>query len=145
MLADCERALGRPHNALKLAREADRVGLDPALRIEMIIVEAGARRDLGQDHESRRILERAVALARPEDISPLAVARLHYAYADALLDEGKQSEARQWFASAATLDHDHQTDAQQRVDELDGFLIDYDEDEGADDQSSHKPGWGSEE
>ena len=59
VMADCERALGRPHNALKLAREADRVGLDPALRIEMIIVEAGARRDLGQDHEARRILERA--------------------------------------------------------------------------------------
>ena len=55
VMADCERALGRPHNALKLAREADRAGLDPALRIEMIIVEAGARRDLGQDHESRRI------------------------------------------------------------------------------------------
>jgi tetratricopeptide (TPR) repeat protein len=140
VMADCERALGRPHNALKLAREADRVGLDPALRIEMIIVEAGARRDLGQDHESRRILERAVALARPEDISPLAVARLRYAYADALLDTGNQSEARQWFGSAATLDGDHETDAQQRIDELDGFLIDYDEDEGTADQSSHQAG-----
>jgi tetratricopeptide (TPR) repeat protein len=145
VMADCERALGRPHNALKLAREADRVGLDPSLRIEMIIVEAGARRDLGQDHESRRILERAVALARPEDISPLAVARLRYAYADALLDAGKQSEARQWFGSAATLDGDHETDAQQRIDELDGFLIDYDEDEGTADQSSHQPGWDGQE
>ena len=58
----------------------------------MIIVEAGARRDLGQDHEALRILERAVVMARPEDISPLAVARLRYAYADALLDAGKESE-----------------------------------------------------
>jgi tetratricopeptide (TPR) repeat protein len=139
VMADCERALGRPHNAIKLAREADRVGLDPALRIEMIIVEAGARHDLGQDHEARRILERAVALARPEDISPLAVARLRYAYADALLDAGKESEARQWFAAAATLDRDHETDAQQRVDELDGFVIDYDEDEGAGNNSSRVP------
>ena len=88
VMADCERALGRPHNALKLAREADRAGLDPALRIEMIIVEAGARRDLGQDHEARRILERAVAAARPESVPPLAVARLRYAYADALLAGG---------------------------------------------------------
>jgi tetratricopeptide (TPR) repeat protein len=65
VMADCERALGRPHNALKLAREADRVRLDPALRIEMIIVEAGARGDLGQDEEARRILERTVAAVRP--------------------------------------------------------------------------------
>jgi tetratricopeptide (TPR) repeat protein len=139
VMADCERALGRPHNALKLAREADRAGLDPALRIEMIIVEAGARRDLGQDHESRRILERAVAQARPEDIAPRAMARLRYAYADALLAAGQESEARQWFGSAAKLDHDQQTDAQQRLDELDGFMIDYDEDE-EDSRSSQEPG-----
>jgi tetratricopeptide (TPR) repeat protein len=145
VMADCERALGRPHNALKLAREADRLGLDPALRIEMIIVEAGARRDLGQDPEARRILERAVALARPEAIPPLAVARLRYAYADALLAAGMESEARQWFGAAATLDHDHETDAQQRLDELDGFLIDYDEDDGADNQSVRGPGWNSHE
>jgi tetratricopeptide (TPR) repeat protein len=145
VMADCERALGRPHNAIKLAREADRVGMDSALRIEMIIVEAGARRDLGQDHEARRILERAVALARPEDISSLAMARLRYAFADALLDAGKESDARQWFAAAATLDHDHETDARQRVDELDGFVIDYNEDDGAGNESSRELEWDSPE
>jgi tetratricopeptide (TPR) repeat protein len=133
VMADCERALGRPHNALKLAREADRVGLDPMLRIEMIIVEAGARRDLGQDEEARRILERAVAAARLGGVPPLAVARLRYAYADVLLHAGKDADARRWFAAAAQLDRDQQTDAQQRVDELDGLLIDYDD--GDDDQS----------
>ncbi len=139
VMADCERALGRPHNALKLALEADRAGLDPALRIEMIIVEAGARRDLGQDHESLRILERAVDRARPESVSPRAVARLRYAYADALLAAGRESEARNQFASAAVLDHDHETDAQQRTDELDGFLIDYDEGDEVASQSLHEP------
>jgi tetratricopeptide (TPR) repeat protein len=139
VMADCERALGRPHNALKLAQEADRAGLDPALRIEMIIVEAGARRDLGQDHESLRILERAVDRARPESVSPRAVARLRYAYADALLAAGRESEARRWFASAAKLDLDHETDAQQRTDELDGFLIDYDEADEGDSQPLHEP------
>ena len=129
VMADCERALGRPHNAVKLAREAERVGLEPALRIEMIIVEAGARRDLSQDHEALRLLERAVAAVRPEVAPPFAVARLRYAYADALLQAGKESEARQWFVAAAKLDHDQQTDAQQRVDELDGIVIDYDDDE----------------
>ena len=43
------------------------------------------------------------------------------------------------------LDHDHETDAQQRVDELDGFLIDYDEDDGAGNPSSHEPEWDSHE
>ena len=140
VMADCERALGRPHNALKLAREADKAGLDPALRIEMIIVEAGARHDLGQDHEARRILERTVAQARPEDISHVAVARLRYAYADALLEAGQKSEARQWFASAAKLDRDQETDAEQRIEELDGFLIVYDEDDAPDSPSSQEPG-----
>ena len=87
-MADCERALGLAPQRHQLAREADRVGIQ-LMRIEMIIVEAGARRDLGQDHEARRILERTVVLARPEDISPLAVARLRYAYADALLDAAR--------------------------------------------------------
>jgi tetratricopeptide (TPR) repeat protein len=141
VMADCERALGRPHNALRLAREADRVGLEPALRIEMIIVEAGARRDLGQDHEAQRILERAIAVVRPDGVPRHAVARLRYAYADALLHAGKDSEAREWFAAAAKLDVDQQTDAQQRVDELNGFLIDYDED--GEDQPSQEPPRGS--
>jgi tetratricopeptide (TPR) repeat protein len=141
VMADCERALGRPHNALRLAREADRAGLAPALRIEMIIVEAGARRDLGQDDEARRILERAVAAVRPPVVPPRAVARLRYAYADALLQAGDDAAARQWFAAAAQLDHDQETDAQQRVDELDGLMIDYDE--GDNGQSSQEPQHGS--
>jgi tetratricopeptide (TPR) repeat protein len=142
VMADCERALGRPHNALKLAREADRVGLEPALRVEMIIVEAGARRDLGQDDEARRILERAVAVVRPDRVSPLAVARLYYAYADALLQTGQDSEARRWFSDAARLDRDQETDAQQRIEELDGLLIDYDEDDDADAEPISRPASG---
>ena len=59
----------------------------------------------------------------------LPTARLHYAYAEALHKAGIPAEARHWFASAAGLDRDQETDAQQRVDELDGFLIDFDDDE----------------
>ena len=40
-------------------------------------------------------------------------------------------------SAAAKLDHDQETDAQQRVDELDGILINYDEDD--EDESSHEP------
>jgi tetratricopeptide (TPR) repeat protein len=127
VMADCERALGRPQNALKLAKESERHDLDPALRIEMTIVEAGARADLGQHPEARRILDRAVHGATPSPELALAHARLRYAYADALLRAGQRAEARKWFASAVHLDVEQQTDAQQRVDELDGFLIEFDD------------------
>ena len=127
VMADCERALGRPQNALKLAKESERHQLDPALRVEMTIVEAGARADLGQHPEARRILDRAVRTASPSAELALPHARLQYAYAELLLRAGQQAEARHWFASAARLDVEQQTDAQQRVDELDGFLIDFDD------------------
>lgn len=133
VMADCERALGRPQNALKLAKESERRDLDPTLRVEMTIVEAGARADLGQHPEARRILDRAIREAVPRPELALANARLQYAYADLLLRAGQQAEARHWFASAANLDTGQQTDAQQRVDELDGFLIDFDDQPEAED------------
>ncbi len=127
VMADCERALGRPHQALKLAREAAHLTLAPALAIEMTIVEAGARHDLGQDAEGRRLLAKAVdtVVERP-GLAP-AVARLRYAYADALIAAGDRPGARRWFAAAAHVDVDGETDAQQRVDELDGLSIEFDE------------------
>ena len=48
MIADAERALGRPERALRIAQSPEVQGLAPAERAEMRIVEAGARRDLGQ-------------------------------------------------------------------------------------------------
>jgi hypothetical protein len=51
-------------------------------------------------------------------------ARLFYAYADALLDAGRTEEAREWFARAAAADHDDQTDAAERFDDLDDFVLD---------------------
>jgi tetratricopeptide (TPR) repeat protein len=129
VMADCERALGRPANALKLAREADRLQLDPALRIEMTIVESGARRDLGQGAEALRLLQRAVE-DRPASAALRGpVARLRYAYAEALLESGDEVAARRWFATAAKLDTAGELDAQERVDALDGLLIEFDEED----------------
>lgn len=144
VMADCERALGRPHNAVKLARESDRLDLDPALRVEMIIVEAGARGDLGQDQESRRLLQRAVdQLPGTDPQLRLPLARLRYALADALLAAGKDTEARAMFVTAARLDLENETDAQQRVDELDGMSIEFDEDEEDDPTAPASPEPGS--
>jgi predicted negative regulator of RcsB-dependent stress response len=47
-------------------------------------------------------------------------ARLFYAYADALLAAGRTEEARDAFARAAAADADGETDAADRLDELDG-------------------------
>ncbi len=128
VMADCERALGRPQAAVKLAKEARHANLDPALQVEMIIVEAGARADLGQTAEATRILAQAVDAAGPRRLRyPSAVARLEYAYADALLRNGNEAAARHWFASAAELDTDGETDALIRRDEMDGMIIDLDE------------------
>lgn len=128
VMADCERALGRPQAAVKLAKEARHANLDPALQVEMIIVEAGARADLGQAAEGLRILEQAVHAVGPRRTRyATAVARLEYVYADALLRDGQEAVARQWFASAAELDVDGETDAAVRRDELDGMIIAFDD------------------
>ncbi len=129
VMADCERALGRPENALKLAREADRLELDPALRVEMTIVESGARRDLGQEAEARRLLQQAVQAQTVRPGLQTAVARLRYAYAETLLAGDERTEARRWFVAAAKLDPEQETDATLRVDEIDGLRIDFDETE----------------
>lgn len=137
VMADCERALGRPHAAIKLAKEARTLTLDPVLQIEMIIVEAGARTDLDQATEGLRLLAQAVGRVRgragtQSAAQSLAVARLQYAYADALLAAGDEAKAREWFASAADLDADGSTDADERRDALDGLTIDFDDAEDPD-------------
>ena len=139
VMADCERALGRPANALKLAREADRLELDPALRIEMTIVESGARRDLGQGAEARRLLQQAVQTQAVRPALQVAIVRLRYAYAETLLEAGEQAEARRWFAAAAKLDPEQETDAALRVDELDGLRIDFDEAEDEEEAATDQP------
>lgn len=44
-------------------------------------------------------------------------------YADALLEAGRESDAREWFARAAIADEEGLTDAGERVDELDGVAV----------------------
>jgi hypothetical protein len=69
-------------------------------------------------------------------------ARLFYAYADALLDAGRTEQAREWFARAAAADHDEQTDAAERFDDLDDIVIDdlSDDDEDEDDHEDEEDG-----
>jgi tetratricopeptide (TPR) repeat protein len=110
IIADAERALGRPERALDLAKEVDTAKLAKATQIELAIVAAGARRDLGQ-------LEAAVVSLQGDDLKagkrdPWSV-RLFYAYADNLEAAGRKEEAIRWFADA-----EDETDAAERAADL---------------------------
>lgn len=134
--ADCERALGRPERALTYADDPDVPRLAQDQRVELVIVLAGARRDMGQVDAAVLLLQDPAR--RTSDKRPWA-ARLWYAYADALLAADRPVEAREWFGRAATVDVDGQTDAGDRLLELDGVVLpdpDEDEDDERDDLMS---------
>jgi tetratricopeptide (TPR) repeat protein len=120
VMADCERGVGRPEKALALAGSTEAGRLDPAGRVEMRIVAAGARRDLGQ-------ADAAVVTLQGPDLVPRRpapwTARLRYAYADALLAAGRGQEALDWFRRAADVDTSGDTDAADRVAELEGVVF----------------------
>ncbi|GGB32686.1 hypothetical protein GCM10011492_24050 [Flexivirga endophytica] len=131
-LVDCERGLGRYERALDLAASPEARSLGEADNIELAIVVSGVRRDLGQPEAAQMVL-RIPALERASK-QPWA-ARLFYAYAEALLASESEDEARDWFAKALDADSEGQTDAAERVAELEGLvfidaLSDDDEDNG---------------
>ncbi|WP_328863349.1 hypothetical protein [Streptomyces sp. NBC_00306] len=117
VMADCERGLGRPERAMAMAGEPEVQKLDKAGQVEMRLVAAGARRDMGQ-------IDAAIVTLQSPELASNSVqpwtARLRYAYADALLAAGREGEAREWFAKALEADKDGATDASDRLAELDG-------------------------
>ncbi|MFI1576859.1 hypothetical protein [Embleya sp. NPDC020630] len=118
VMADCERGLGRPERALQMAGADEVKELDKAAQIELRIVAAGARRDLDQ-------LDAAVVTLQVPELNSAStnpwVARLRFAYADALAAVGRDDEARDWFGRAAEADTTGETGAAERVAELDGL------------------------
>ncbi|WP_181445523.1 hypothetical protein [Flexivirga caeni] len=119
-LVDCERGLGRYERALDLAASPEARSLGEADNIELAIVVSGVRRDLGQPEAAQMVL-RIPALERGGS-QPWA-ARLFYAYAEALLAAGDEAGAREWFVKAANADADGETDATDRLDEIDGVVL----------------------
>ncbi|WP_148574833.1 tetratricopeptide repeat protein [Nocardioides caldifontis] len=117
VMADCERALGRPERSLELAKSPSVEKLPDDQRIEMTIVEAGARYDLGEVDGALRTLENAPlkSIARED-----WVVRLRYAYADLLLKAGRRDDAIEWFHRTAGIDSRQITDAAERIEELEG-------------------------
>jgi hypothetical protein len=130
MMADCERGLGRPAKALAMAGAPEASKLDKAGQIELRIVAAGARRDMGE------IEAALVTLTCPELNTKTAEwsGRLRYAYADALLASGREEEALTWFQNAAASDPEQLTDAVERIDQLNGITFELDDEEDSTDK-----------
>ncbi|WP_246149513.1 hypothetical protein [Nonomuraea turkmeniaca] len=136
VMADCERGLGRPERAIDLVRSPEAERLDRAGRIELTIVESGARRDLGQHDAAVITLQRLPELRDPQP-KPWS-ARLAFAYADALAEAGHTDAATDWFGRAMAFDEDGETDAAERYAELTGAVIedveeDFDDEDDFDD------------
>ena len=111
VMADCERGLGNPLKALTLAGSADVKKLAKPEEIEMRIVAAGARRDLGE-------FEAAVVTLTCKELNNESdnwAIRLRYAYADALESAGRIEESKLWFSKCAQLDREDSTDASERA------------------------------
>jgi tetratricopeptide (TPR) repeat protein len=115
IMADCHRALGQPDQAVKLAKSPSVANFAPAAKAEMTIVEAGARRDMGQIDAALRILEQAPLSSKSRESW---VVRLRYAYADALVEAGRTEDALAWFHRTQAIDADDLTDAADRAAEL---------------------------
>ena len=115
MMADCERALNRPTRALTLASDPAVGQLDRAGQVEMAIVAAGARRDMGQVESALQLLEAEDPRSRSH---AEWVARLRYAYADTLLTAGRRDDAVEWFHRTVAVDSERVTDADERLEEL---------------------------
>jgi hypothetical protein len=144
-MVDCERGLGRQERALELAMSPEARTLAVEDRVELAIVISGIRRDLGQLEAAQQALE--IPQLKGSGRKPWS-ARLSYAYAEALLALGRDDDARDWFARAADADDELETDAAERLAELDGVvltdLLDGEEDDPEDDtQGDAAPARGS--
>lgn len=114
LMADAERGLERPERAIELARSEEAQQLEDEDKIELKIVEAGARVDLEQIDAALVTLEDA---GLSKNGKGEQAARLAYAYADVLAAADRIGEARVWFESSLAADEEA-TDAQERLDKL---------------------------
>jgi tetratricopeptide (TPR) repeat protein len=115
IMADCHRALGHPEQALKLAKSPSVPNFAPEAKAEMTIVEAGARRDMGQMDAALRTLELAPLMSKSR--APWVV-RLRYAYADTLEAAGRDMDALTWFHRTYSIDSEQISDAAERAEIL---------------------------
>ncbi|NGN83203.1 hypothetical protein [Arthrobacter silviterrae] len=121
LMADCERGLGRPDRALDLIKSEDAESLDVAGKVELAIVESGARGDLGELDAALSALELPqLDINRAFSFSP----RLFRAYGMVLRALDRKDEAKKWERQALVAEEALGID-----DSMDSIIVDL----GADD------------
>lgn len=98
--ADCERGMGRPERALDVIAEADRESLTDQFKVELALVESGARADLGEYEAGLAIIEDELSQSYDDELK----ARLYSVKADRLEELERGSEAEAARATALELD-----------------------------------------
>ncbi|MDQ0078035.1 hypothetical protein [Arthrobacter oryzae] len=132
VMADCERGLGRPDRALDVARSEEANDLDAPGKVELAIVAAGARTDLGQLDAAVAELEIAqLDINRAFSYSP----RLFRAYADALAAVGREQEADKWQRQAVVAENALGLGADEEPDIID---LGWDEEEEAREEEARR-------
>ncbi len=96
LMADCERGMGRPERAIALAAEPEFATLAGSTRIELQIVVAGARMDMGSPEAALLTLERL------EPASAEFAERIAEAKVDVLRALGRSDEATRIEAAIAS-------------------------------------------
>ncbi|WP_261799094.1 hypothetical protein [Actinomyces ruminicola] len=89
--ADCERALGRYQQALRVAQQADPKQLDDLEEAEIAMVVSGIRHDMGQSEMGLVVIEEAIMMFRGDRET---LRRLHSVRADRLEELGRVEEAQ---------------------------------------------------
>ncbi|WP_427174246.1 hypothetical protein [Arthrobacter sp. 92] len=132
VMADCERGLGRPDRALDVARSEEAKDLDAPGKVELAIVAAGARTDLGQLDAAVAELEiPQLDINRAFSYSP----RLFRAYADALNAVGRAQEAEKWQRQAIVAENALGLGASEEPDIID---LGWDEEEEAREEAAQR-------
>jgi hypothetical protein len=131
VMADAERGLGRPERALELAHSPEARTLDRSTKIEMLIVESGARADLGEYDAAVVVLQ--VPELESQASSP-TLARLRFAYSEALVRAEREKEADAWRARAMDSDQDG-TAALYAEDDDEYEILDLEDEEGDQDSA----------
>lgn len=140
VMADCERGLGRPERAIALAQTPEVETLDVEARVELSIVVAGARMDLG---------ETEAALVTLDDIDLTGVPRLQQvrvlqARADILESVGRDAEAAAVLAGVTPAElaaaiGEVEIDEDVIVVDLDDLVPDEDEEDDEDADGTEEP------
>ncbi|MET3350431.1 UNVERIFIED_ORG: tetratricopeptide (TPR) repeat protein [Arthrobacter sp. UYEF1] len=132
VMADCERGLGRPDRALDVVRSEEANDLDAPGKVELAIVAAGARSDLGQLDAAVAELEISqLDINRAFSYSP----RLFRAYANALAAVGREDEAAKWQRQAVVAENALGIGAEEEPDIVD---LGWDEEEEAREEAQRR-------